>query len=138
MDTYKVQYLGGVTIYPEKAKGTLTFEQHQLTFKSEKNNLTIPTDSIVDVKTRPKTDKTLMAGSYLALGLLGPLWARKNKEDQIGILTISFTDAVGDLQHPEFAFMPTVRQAAEIKSIDLVNEATKQLYELRLKTKGNA
>jgi len=161
MNTYNVRYLGGVTIKPEKAKGTLTLEERQLEFKSEKTSFTIPLESIVDVNTQSKTDKTyaLAAGLiglimvFLLGGLIGLIagflaggvtclivfaLARKNKEDQIGVLAISFKDAVDDLQHPEFAFMPVVRQAVESKSIDLVKEATKQLYELRLKAKGSA
>ena len=59
-----------------------------------------------------------MMGSYAALGMLGLVLMRKNK---IGILTVSFKDPLGDLQQPQFAFIPRT-----VKEVNLIDDIAKR------------
>ena len=113
--------------FPEKTEGVLTFGEHKLKFKSEKCSFDISLERIADVRTRKETNMATMMGSYAALGMLGLVLMRKNK---IGILTVSFKDPLGDLQQPQFAFIPRT-----VKEVNLIDDIAKLLYELRLKVK---
>lgn len=134
MKNYWVDYKGGIINQPKKARGILTFQEQQLDFKSEKSNFTIPIKSIVDVRVRNETDSGDVIAGALALGIVGAILGNRSK---IGVMTISYQDATSDPQYPEFSFVTIVRHGIEVKSVDLITEAAKQLYELRLESKKN-
>lgn len=112
----------------QAVEGTLEFESTKLVFNSKGVSFEIPVDQIEDAMLGSISNAKEMAMLYAAVGMLSFMM----KKDKLKTMLLSFKDQKGILQHPEFAFLPKT-----IKEVNLVDEAMKKLYELRVKAKEN-
>jgi hypothetical protein len=121
---YLVKYVGGMALYPQTTDGSLTINETSLEFSSEGLNFKIPTEQIVDIATTETDDIKKAAGSYIALGMAG--LAATRSMAKIRLMKVTFKDIMGDLQSPEFRFLPQT-----VKEVSFYQEVANELNTLR-------
>jgi hypothetical protein len=98
---YNVKYLGGHTLFPEKATGKLTIlvdPYSRVTFESSKSNMEIPVAKITDI--RNTKEKYVDPANAILIGVAGLLIKTSHKA-----LMITFEDESGSKQSPLFEFI---------------------------------
>ncbi len=118
--SYSAQYLQGFALYHEQTEGLLTINQASLVFKTQSWQFDVPLERIFDL-TISETDDTKKAiGGYLALGMMGV--AATRSMSKIRVMKVTFVDAGGMLQSPEFRFLPK-----SAKEVDFIHEAAAEI-----------
>lgn len=123
---YAVKYLGGIAQNPTPIEGSLALSGNLLTFSQVNNIINIPIETVVDITTTETDDTVKAVGSYVALGMFGLAATRSMSKNRV--MRIVFKNQQGDLQTPDFKFLPK-----NVKEVNFIEDARLKLIAKRQK-----